>query len=58
MIINIVKRLIFAFFLLYSFNTIMNALDMFIPINVYTILSIALLGFPGLFLLVGLLFIL
>jgi len=53
-IIKIVKKLVFSIALLYSFNIIMNALDLFIPINYYTTLTIALLGFPGLFLLVGL----
>lgn len=52
-VINIVKRIIFAFVILYGFNIIMNAVDMFIPINQYTVGSIAILGFPGLFLLVG-----
>ena len=53
-ILKIVKRIIFAFVLLYSFNIIMDALNMFIPLNLYTIASVAVLGFPGLFLLVGL----
>ena len=53
-IIKIVKRLVFALALLYSFNIIMNPVDLFIPINVYTIGTIAILAFPGLFLLVAL----
>ena len=55
--LKIVKRLVFALALLYGFNIIMNALDLFIPINLYTIATLAALGFPGLFLLVGLLMI-
>ncbi|MCI8498568.1 MAG: hypothetical protein HFG33_04125 [Bacilli bacterium] len=51
----IFKRLVFAFAVLYSFNIIMESMKLFIPINVYTISSIAVLGFPGLFALVGLL---
>lgn len=53
-IINIVKRLVFALALLYSFNIIMNPIDLFIPINIYTISAIGILGFPGLFLAVAL----
>jgi pro-sigmaK processing inhibitor BofA len=53
-IIKIIKQLIFAIAILSGFNMIMNSLNIFIPINVYTILAVATLGFPGLFLLVGL----
>ncbi len=56
-IYKITKRIIFAFAILYSFNIIMESLKLFIPINLYTISSIAVLGFPGLFVLVGLLLI-
>ncbi len=54
MILQILKKIIFAFFILYGFNMIMDALDMFVPLNVYTVGLVATLGFPGLFLLVGL----
>lgn len=54
-IFKIIKRTIFAFAILYGFNIIMESLKMFIPLNVYTISSVAILGFPGLFILVGLL---
>ena len=53
-ILKIVRRLVFSLALLYGFNIIMSALDLFIPINLYSIGSITLLGFPGMFLLVGL----
>ena len=53
-IIKIVKRLVFALALIYSFNIIMNSLDIFIPINYYTVSTILIMGFPGLFLLVAL----
>ena len=43
-----------AFVILYSFNMIMNALGLFIPINIFSITTIGLLGFPGLFIIVGL----
>ena len=56
-LLKIVKRVTLSIALLYGFNIIMNAVNLFIPINIYTIGSLFLLGFPGLFLLVGLLII-
>ena len=53
----LIKKMIFAFTILYSFNIIMESLSLFIPLNVYTIGTVSLLGFPGLFILVGLLMI-
>lgn len=54
-ILKVIKRVLFAFALLYGFNIIMESLKLFIPLNIYTIGTISLLGFPGLFILVGLL---
>lgn len=51
------KRLIFAFSILYGFNLMMDSLSLFIPINFYTVGAISVLGFPGLFVLVGFLMI-
>lgn len=56
-IYKITKRIIFAFAILYGFNIMMESLKLFIPINIYTVSSVAVLGFPGLFVLVGLLII-
>ena len=56
-LIKIIKRIVFSLAILYGFNIIMNALNLFIPLNLYTISSIAIFGFPGLFILVGLLII-
>lgn len=56
-LMKITKRIIFAFAVLYGFNIIMESLKLFIPLNIYTISSVAILGFPGLFILVGLLMI-
>lgn len=55
--IKILKRLFFAFTCIYSFNIIMESLKLFIPLNLYTIGAVSLLGFPGLFVLVGLIMI-
>jgi len=51
------KKIIFAFTILYSFNIIMESLNLFIPLNIYTLGAVSLLDFPGLFILVGLLMI-
>lgn len=53
-IFKLIKKVTFALAVIYSFNIIMEALNLFIPINLYTIGCITVLGFPGLFLLVGL----
>lgn len=51
---KVVRKIIFAFTVLYSFNLIMNSLNIFIPINMYSVALLTVLGFPGLFVLVGL----
>ncbi len=47
-IINVIKKISFAFVLLYGINLIMNSLNVFIPINIPTLTIISLLGAPGL----------
>ena len=44
---NIVKKLIFSFVVLYTIGIILNLLDIFVPINIYTLLVAYFLGFPG-----------
>lgn len=56
-IIKIIKKISFGLIVLYSFNIIMNSLNMFIPINIITASIVSTLGFPGMFLLVGILLI-
>ena len=55
-ILSIVKKICLAFLILYGFNFIVSAVDIFIPINVITVISVAALGFPGLFSLVAVFF--
>ena len=51
----VIKKIILAVFLVYAFNLLVSGLKIFIPINVIipinfvTVLSISLLGFPALF---------
>jgi len=56
-IYKIIKKIVFAFTIIYSFNIIMESLNLFIPLNALTIGIVTLLGFPGLFTLVGLILI-
>lgn len=53
LIVKVIKRIIFAFTLLYGFNIIMESMKLFIPLNIYTLGTVASLGFPGMFILVG-----
>ena len=48
-VISILKRIIFGFFVLYSFNIISSNFNLVIPINVVTVSIVSLLGFPALF---------
>ena len=48
-ILNILKRIIFSFIILYGFNTIGSNFNLIIPINLITLSLITLLGFPALF---------
>lgn len=57
-IYEVIKRIIFSIFLLYSFNLVMSPLEVIVPINIITVAAITILGFPALLsLLVILLFI-
>lgn len=51
-VISILKRIIFGFFVLYSFNIISSNFNLVIPINIVTVSIVSLLGFPALFALV------
>jgi len=44
---KILKRLIFAFVTLYTIGIVLNFLNIFVPINIYTLLVSCFLGFPG-----------
>ncbi len=57
-IFNVVKKLCLAIFLLYGLNVIISALDIMIPINIITVSVVTLLGIPGLFSLIVMVFLL
>lgn len=46
-IINLIKKIIFAVLLIYSFNMLYGKFQINIPLNLYTILLVTILGFPG-----------
>lgn len=48
MILKILKKIIFAILIIYSLNLLMANLSIFVPLNLFTIPFVALLGFPGL----------
>ncbi len=56
-LLKVVKRVIFAFLLLYGLNLLVNSFDVLIPINVLTISLVSVLGVPGLVSLVVMFFI-
>ena len=47
-IFYLLRRVFFSFFILYGFNTIGSNFNLVIPINIITLTSITLLGFPAL----------
>lgn len=52
-IFKIIKRIVLAFCIIYGFNLIGIGLNITIPINLLTIMLVALLDFPGLLSLIG-----
>ncbi len=46
-IVNILKRIIFAFLLLYSLNLSIKSFGIMIPINIFNIMVTTILGVPG-----------
>lgn len=44
----VIRKITVSFFLLYAYNLIIQPLNLMIPINVITVLSIAILGVPAL----------
>ena len=57
-IFNVVKKVIFAIFLLYGLNITLNALNVVIPINYISIFFVSLFDIPGLRSLIVLYFVL
>lgn len=49
---RILKKIIISTFILYGYNLIATRFNLVIPINVFTVGSVSILGFPMLFVLV------
>jgi len=49
---RIIRKIIFSFIFLYSYNLIAVSFNLIIPINIYTITILTVLDVPGLLLLV------
>ena len=47
-ILKIVKRIIISSFLLYGYNILVQPVGLIIPINIFTIAAISILGVPAL----------
>ncbi len=46
-ILKILSKLCFAFVMLYGLNLILSGVNIFIPINIITIILVTFLGSPG-----------
>lgn len=53
----VLKKLVFAFGLLYGINVILSKVGIFLPINIITVATTTILGVPGLLSLYTILFI-
>ena len=54
---KVVRRIVFAFVVLYGLNVIVSSINIFIPINIFTLLVVSSLGVPGLLSLISIFFI-
>ena len=46
-IVKVVKKICFAFVMLYGLNVILSGVNIFIPINIITVVLVSFLGTPG-----------
>lgn len=45
---KIIKRIVISSFLLYGYNILVQPIGLIIPINVFTVLALSILGVPAL----------
>lgn len=50
-LINILKKIIYSFLIIYSFDLLLNGFGISVPINFITLFVICFLGYPGLIML-------
>ena len=46
-LIKLIKRIIISSFLLYGYNILVQPIGLVIPINIFTVISISILGMPA-----------
>ena len=56
-IVSVLKKIVIAFLMLYAFNLLVSSININIPINIVTVGTISILGFPGLLSLIVLFFV-
>ncbi len=56
-LVSIVKKIVFAFLVLYGLNLLINSFNIVIPINLFSVTTITCLGIPGLISLIIMFFI-
>lgn len=56
LIIKVLKKICIAFVMLYGLNILLSSINIFIPINVITLILVTLLGSPGILGLVAIYF--
>lgn len=56
-LINLLKKVVFSFLLLYGLNLLINSFNVVIPMNIFTLSVVTFLGVPGLASLVAMFFI-
>ena len=54
LIIKVIKRVIIAVFMLYGLNILLASMNILIPINIFSISIVSILGIPGLCTLIAL----
>ncbi len=47
-IVVFLRKIVYSFLLLYGYNLVMEPLNLTIPINMITVITITILGFPAL----------
>ena len=52
---KIMKRIVISFFLLYGYNLFVQPIGLIIPINIFTLLALSVLGVPSLLCLITIL---
>ena len=47
-VFEVIKRIVISFFLLYAYNLIIQPIGLIVPINIFTVAALTILGVPAL----------